>query len=99
MPHIDDALVAHLAKLARLDLSPEERALFAPQLDRVLKYVELLQSVDITGVEPLFHAVPLADVMRDDTPLPSLDPAIALANAPQESQGFFCVPPVLDRGN
>jgi aspartyl-tRNA(Asn)/glutamyl-tRNA(Gln) amidotransferase subunit C len=96
---IDDRQVRRIARLSRLDLSPEEARLFAGQLTRILEYFEQLQAVDTEGVEPLVHAVPVADVVREDLPGPAFDTDKALRNAPQREGRFFKVPPVLDQAS
>ncbi len=95
---IDEAQVRHIAKLARLNLSEEEVRLFAGQLGDIVEYVKQLESVDTDGVEPMAHALPVTDVLRDDVPGGSFSPEQALANAPQREGNFFKVPAVLDQG-
>jgi len=95
---IDEAQVRHVAKLARLELSDEEVALFAGQLGAILQYFHQLQEVDTTGVEPMAHPLPVTNVLREDEPGPTFDPGTALANAPQREGSFFKVPPVLEHG-
>lgn len=96
---IDEAQVRHVAKLARLNLSAEEVRLFAGQLADILAYVRQLETVDTEGVEPLAHALPVTDAVRDDTPGVTFNSAQALANAPQREARFFKVPAVLDQGS
>lgn len=95
---IDEARVRHIAKLARLKLSEDEVRVFAAQLGRILAYVQQLEQVDVTGVEPLAHPLPLTNVLRDDEPHAPLAVEAALANAPQREGSFFRVPTVLDPG-
>jgi aspartyl-tRNA(Asn)/glutamyl-tRNA(Gln) amidotransferase subunit C len=95
---IDAAQVRHIAKLARLNLTADEIALFAGQLGKILEYVKQLDAVDTTGVEPLAHALPVRDVVRDDVPGATLSAETALRNAPQRAESFFKVPAVLDGG-
>ncbi len=90
------AVAAHVARLARLELSEAERATLTAQLGAVLDYVEQLRAVDTTGVEPLAHPLPVHNVFRADEPAPSLSPDEALANAPARRGPFFAVPAVLD---
>lgn len=87
--------VRRVAVLARLQLSDEEVAGFATQLGDVLSYVELLQELDTTGVEPMVHAIELTNVLREDTPRPSLPVEQAMQNAPQSDGATFLVPPIL----
>lgn len=88
--------VRWLAHLARLELTPEQETLFASQLSAIVDYVNLLQQVDTSGVEPLSHSLPMANVFRDDEPRPCLAPDEALANAPDRQGDYYGVPAVLD---
>ncbi len=93
---IDDRQVEHVAKLARLALTGEERRRFAAQLSRILGYIDELNQLDTANVEPMSHPLDLSNVFRDDATAPSLPRDEALANAPQQRDGFFLVPPVLE---
>ncbi|WP_276357785.1 Asp-tRNA(Asn)/Glu-tRNA(Gln) amidotransferase subunit GatC [Cohnella caldifontis] len=88
--------VEHVADLARLDLSDEEKDRFAGQLNAILKYAEKLNELDTDGVEPTSHVLPLANVMREDEVRPSWPIEKVLANAPDEEDGQFKVPAVLE---
>jgi len=88
--------VRWVANLARLELSDAELAVMTNQLGRILDYVGQLQSLDTEGVEPLAHALDVADVFRADEPRPSLTVDEALANAPKRRGDFYAVPAVLD---
>jgi aspartyl-tRNA(Asn)/glutamyl-tRNA(Gln) amidotransferase subunit C len=92
---IDDRTVAHVARLSRLELSPEEQERFREQLAEILAYVRRLDALDLAGVPPTAHVLPMANVLRDDEVRPSLTQAEALANAPAVDQGYFVVPPVI----
>lgn len=94
---VDEKLVRHIARLSRLTLSDAEVRLFTAQLAQVLAYVDQLSSIDVAGVEPLTQPFPSSDVLREDTPGPSLTAEQALANSPQQQDGFFRVPAVLDQ--
>lgn len=87
--------VRHVAKLARLALLPEQLETFTGQLGSILGYVEQLRQADVTGVEPLAHAVRLTNVLREDVPTPALPTELALQNAPDTDGPFFKVPQVL----
>jgi aspartyl-tRNA(Asn)/glutamyl-tRNA(Gln) amidotransferase subunit C len=87
--------VRHVAKLARLKLSPDEEATFTDQLGAILGYVEQLSGLDTTGVEPTAHALPIHNVTRPDEPRPCLTPDEVLQNAPAAEQGMFRVPRIL----
>ena len=88
--------VEHVAKLARLDFSETEAGLFAKQLDGILSYVDKLNELDTTGVEPLSHVLPIKNVFKDDTPGKSLTPDDALGNAPERSGDFYRVPKIIE---
>jgi len=84
--------VEHVAKLARLKLSEDEKVTFSKQLDDILKYVEQMNEIDTTGVEPMSHAIPLTNVMREDEVIYTNTKKELMANAPEEEDGFFKVP-------
>ncbi len=88
--------VLHVARLARLHLTEEELERMRAQLDAILAYVDKLRELDVEGVEPTSHAVPLVDVMRDDTLAPCLPQEAALANAPDRDGEFFRVPRIIE---
>jgi aspartyl-tRNA(Asn)/glutamyl-tRNA(Gln) amidotransferase subunit C len=88
--------VRWVAHLARLRLDEEEVQTFTRQLSQIVDYVAQLAEVDTEGIEPLAHALDIANVFRADEPAPSLPAAEALANAPRRQQNFFSVPAVLD---
>lgn len=92
-----DIDVAAVAALARLELTPDEVALFSRQLADILKYANAVQEIDTTGVPPTSHAVSGEPVWRDDVVQPSLDRDRVLAEAPGASSraGLFKVPKVL----
>jgi aspartyl-tRNA(Asn)/glutamyl-tRNA(Gln) amidotransferase subunit C len=88
--------VEHVAKLARLALSDEEQALFSRQLSSILTYVETLNRVDTSQVEPTSHVIPIQNVLREDDVNASLPREAALANAPDSDQGCFRVPKIIE---
>jgi len=90
---IDIKYVAHLARLA---LTPDEETKFGAQLGTVLGYVEKLKEVDVSGVEPTAHAVPLVNVTRADEVRPSMSNEDALRNAPLQANGLFMVPQIVE---
>ncbi len=92
---ISEQEIRKVALLARLELTPEEARLMATQLSRVLEYMELLNSVDTQGVEPLALAVEVTNVLREDRVTPGLDRESALANAPHRDDECYRVPAVL----
>lgn len=96
MSRFSAADVRHVAELARLELTEDEIALFAGQLAAVLDYAAQLQEVDTADVPPTAALLPLRNVMRADEVRPSLPQALALANAPEQSHGYFRVHAVLE---
>jgi len=96
MPAPADLNIDHVAKLARLALSPEEKAKFAQQLGDVLHHIEQLSKVDVTGVEPTAHAFPVYNVWADDVAQPGLPVELALKNAPAQRQDMIVVPKVVE---
>lgn len=93
---IEGGDVDHVARLARLHLTPEEKMRIQAQLDRILGYIDKLRQLDTTAVEPTSHAVPMVNVMRDDEVRPSIDAVLMLANAPDPSGPFVRVPRILE---
>ena len=90
------AEVEHVALLARLRLTDEERERFTTQLNSILEHFEQLQQIDTSDVRPMSHAVPMSNVLRDDEPAPSLSPEEALQNAPDQDRDCFRVPRVIE---
>jgi aspartyl-tRNA(Asn)/glutamyl-tRNA(Gln) amidotransferase subunit C len=92
---ISPADVAHVAKLARLDVTDEELALFAEQLGAVLEHAADVAALDTAGVPPTAHPLPLVNVFREDVIRPSLDRDEVLAAAPDAEDERFRVPRIL----
>jgi len=90
--------VEKVSLLARLRLSEEELDKMTIQLGAILQYIELLAEVDTTAVQPMAHALDVADVFRADEVRPSLDREEALANAPHRDDECYLVPAVLGEG-
>ncbi len=90
--------VRAIAALARLELTPEEEALFGSQLSAVLDHVRVLEELDLSGVEPMTHALGAGELpaLRPDEARPGLEPSEALANAPAREGTFFKVPRILE---
>jgi aspartyl-tRNA(Asn)/glutamyl-tRNA(Gln) amidotransferase subunit C len=88
--------VEHVARLARLELSEQEKEKLMDQLSNILTYVETLNSLDTKGVEPTSHVLDLNNVMRDDVAMPSLTQERALANAPDKAAGHYKVPKIIE---
>jgi len=95
-PKITLADVEHVARLARLELGPEEKERMRRELDGILTYIDKLRALDTAGVEPTSHAVPLTNVMRDDLVRPSFPREEMLANAPDRRGEFFRVPRIIE---
>ena len=88
--------VDHIAQLARLTLSADEKALYQEQLSAILDYVEKLKELDTEAISPTATVLPLRSVMREDETSPSMERKDILANAPEAADGCFEVPAVLD---
>ncbi len=88
--------VEHVAKLARLELSDQEKDMFTDQLSNILTYVEQMNQLDTKGVEPTSHVLDINNVMRDDVPGVSLPREKALANAPDQAAGHYRVPKIIE---
>ena len=88
--------VEHVALLSRLDLSENELDKFTGQLDAILEYIDVLNQVDTSAVEPMAHVLEIRNVMRADEVQPSLPREAALQNAPDAEDGFFKVPKIVD---
>jgi aspartyl-tRNA(Asn)/glutamyl-tRNA(Gln) amidotransferase subunit C len=96
MPSAPDLDLDHVAKLARLALTPAEKAQFSSQLGDVLHHIEQLGKVDVTGIEPTAHAFPVVNVWADDIARPGLPVEIALKNAPAQRDHMIVVPKVVE---
>jgi aspartyl-tRNA(Asn)/glutamyl-tRNA(Gln) amidotransferase subunit C len=88
--------VEHIARLARLELTAEEKALFREQLSAILDYADRLRALDTSDIPPTSSVLPLQTGLRPDVPKPPIDRQALLANAPQVKEGQFRVPPVIE---
>jgi aspartyl-tRNA(Asn)/glutamyl-tRNA(Gln) amidotransferase subunit C len=88
--------IEKVARLARLELSEEEKVTFGNQLEQVLNYMEQLNQLDTTGVEPTSHAIPLSNVFKEDEVKPSFSQEEVLAIAPDKENGHFKVPKIIE---
>jgi aspartyl-tRNA(Asn)/glutamyl-tRNA(Gln) amidotransferase subunit C len=86
--------VRHVAKLARLKLSEQEELMYTEQIGKILEYFDELAAIDTTGVEPMSHALPLTNVMREDEVEVTLTHDALLKNAPSTEDEFFRVPKI-----
>jgi aspartyl-tRNA(Asn)/glutamyl-tRNA(Gln) amidotransferase subunit C len=91
-----DLDVAYVARLARINLTNDEAKIFQKQLDNVLKYVEKLRQVDVTGVDATVDALRLFNVFREDAPCEWFTAEQAVSNAPRQANGLFIVPKVVE---
>ena len=96
MPALTPEQVDHVALLARLELTPEEKAKLTHDLNTILLHFERLQELDTDGVPPTSHAIPMQNVFRDDVVRPSLPREAFVEEAPDSREEFFVVPRVVD---
>jgi len=89
--------VNHIALLARLDLTPQEREQYRIQLSSILEYIAMLQKLDTSHIPPTSSVLPPRSRLRRDEIKPSLVKEEVLRNAPDQDQGQFRVPPILER--
>jgi aspartyl-tRNA(Asn)/glutamyl-tRNA(Gln) amidotransferase subunit C len=88
--------VDHVARLARLEITAEERARYRGQLNAILDHAAGIAGLDLSSVPPTAHILPLNNVWRDDAVRPGLSREEALANAPDKSKGCFRVPKIIE---
>ena len=93
---LSDEEVLHIAQLARLRMNLEEVGAIARQMNDILIYMEKLNKLDTSGVEPTSHAIPIYNVFRDDEVKPSFPHEEVLAIAPDEEDGHFKVPRIIE---
>lgn len=93
---MSDFNIQYVARLARIELTPEEQQRLGDQLGNILGYVAKLKEVDVEGIEPTAHAFPLTNVTRPDEARPSMDHDDALRNAPAKAGGLFVVPKIVE---
>ena len=93
---VDTATVRHIARLARIAVSDAEVEALAPELNNILGWVEQLQEVDVTGVEPMTAVIPNALRLRQDAVNDGGIREDVLSNAPVAEHGFFAVPKVIE---
>ena len=88
--------IEHIAMLARLSLTEEEKELFGAQLRSILDYMEKLNELDTEHIEPTSHVLSISNVMREDAPGDSIPREDALANAPDKTDKFYRVPKIIE---
>lgn len=92
--NLTEAEVEHIAELAKIELTEEERELFRDQLARILEYFRKIDELDLRDVEPTTHVLDISNVFRDDKPRESLPPGEVLKNAPEREGRYFKAPRV-----
>jgi len=90
--------VRHVALLARLALTDEQVETLRDELNSILGHIDTIQQLDLTGVEPTAHAIPLTNVTREDVVRPGLSRELALLNAPEAADGAFVIPQIVGPG-
>lgn len=88
--------VAYVAHLARISLAPGEQEMFQEQLEHILDHVKKLNELNVEGVEPMAHAIPVKNRFREDVVVPGLDHEVAMGNAPEARHDQFFVPRILE---
>ncbi len=93
---INKDTVKYVAHLARIDLEPKELEKLSQELQEILDFIDKLNKVQIEGIAPTSHILPMDNVLREDTPAESLSNENVLKNAPQRKGNFFGVPKVIE---
>ncbi len=88
--------IEHVARLARLELTEQEKEMFTGQMDAILAYVDKLNELDTSDIVPTSHAVPMENAFREDAVTESFETDRALLNAPDRADNFFRVPKVIE---
>ena len=89
-------VIEYVAHLGRLELDPHEIEEYTAQLDSILEYMDKLNALDTTGVEPMSHAIPNVNVFREDRDVESFSVEESVGNAPERTGSFFKVPPIIE---
>lgn len=95
---LSESEVRHVALLARLALSDEQIETLQGELNSILGHIDTIQQLDLAGVEPTAHAIPMVNETRPDEPRPGLSRDLALKNAPQAEDGAFVIPQIVGPG-
>lgn len=93
---ITDELVDYIGALAKLEILPEEKEATKNELQKIISYMDILNTVDTTGIEAMSHAFPVHNVFRKDEVCPSADRKAIVANAPAAKDGCFKVPKTVE---
>ena len=91
---ISDETIEYVGILAKLELSPEEKEQAKKDMGNMLDYIDMLNGLDTEGVEPMSHAIPIVNVMREDEVVHEFSREELMANAPLKEDGFFRVPKI-----
>lgn len=93
---ITTEMVDYVSVLSRLSLPEEEKTAMASELEKIVSYMDVLNALDTTGVEPMSHVFPVKNVLREDEVLPSRERADLLANTPVPDEEAFLVPKTVE---
>lgn len=93
---ITDEMIEYVAKLAKLEITEEEKAGIESDLGRILDYIDTMKELDTEGIEPLSHVFPVKNVFREDVVVNGPDRENLLANAPAQKDGCFVVPKTVE---
>ncbi|MEW6107906.1 MAG: Asp-tRNA(Asn)/Glu-tRNA(Gln) amidotransferase subunit GatC [Nitrospirota bacterium] len=88
--------IEHLSRLARINLSDDEKELFGNQIDSILSYMDKLNELDTSNIEPTSHVISIGNVVRDDLSGTPLNREEALFNAPDHTDKFYRVPKIIE---
>lgn len=93
---IDEKMVDYISELSRLELEPGEKRAMTAELERIVAYMDVLNKLDTTGVEPMSHVFPVKNVLREDEAAPSQDRSELLAGSPAGDREAFLVPKTVE---
>lgn len=93
---ITDEIIDYVSSLARLDLSSDEKTKIKGEIEKIIDYMDVLNTLDTTDVEPMSHVLPVTNVFREDVVVPSVPREEILANAPEADEGAFRVPKTVE---
>ncbi|EUJ23426.1 Asp-tRNA(Asn)/Glu-tRNA(Gln) amidotransferase subunit GatC [Listeria grandensis] len=96
MTTISKETVEKVANLARLEVSDQEAQAFSEQLEKIIQMVEKLDELDTANVAPTSHAIEVSNVLREDVSIPGLPREEVLRNAPDQQDGMFKVPTIME---
>lgn len=85
-----------MANLARLNLTEEEKERMTKDMASIIEFVDQMNTLDISNIEPTAHIIPINNVFRDDEVIPSMDREVLLSNAPNQEKGCFNVPKIVE---